>query len=120
MTVDIYNFRKIIAKGGTRMIHQFIMDNYAEHTFIILYFVNLILSMIAYKLGFAKKLPLLKSAFVYIILIIGMFILSILFFVVPLVWDMSPLPMTESLIVICLVLGIYRFRLHFERKKTAN
>lgn len=101
------------------MIHQYILDNYYDHTFMILYILNLILAIIAYKLGFAKKLPLLKSLIVYLILTVGMFIFTILFVVIPTVWGSSPLPMTESLIVINIVLGIYRFRLHTERKKKA-
>lgn len=98
------------------MVHQYVMENYFEHTFIILYVLNLILAVIAYKLGFAKKLPLLKSVFVYLILILGVFILGILFQVIPQVLASQPLPMTESLFIICLVLGVYRFRLHRERK----
>lgn len=102
------------------MIHQYILEHFYEQTFMILYALNLILSVIAYKLGFAKKLPLLKSIFIYIILIVGMFVLNILFIIVPTVWDSSPLPITESLIAINLVLGIYRLRLHFEREKNTN
>ncbi|GGK04252.1 membrane protein [Lentibacillus kapialis] len=76
--------------------------------FWVFYIINLILSAIAYKLGFAKKLPLLKSVFVYVMLAVGMLILNL--------FSLVGYPITDSLIVICLVLGIYRFRLHRERK----
>ena len=99
------------------MIYDFIMENYGvEHLFNILYPMNLILAAIAYKLGFAKKLPIVRSIVVYILLAVGIFVLYVLFIVSAVAWGGSPLPMTESLIAICLVLAIYRFRLHLQRK----
>ncbi|WP_407268140.1 YlaH-like family protein [Radiobacillus sp. PE A8.2] len=74
-----------------------------------LYVTIVILTVICYKLGFAKQLPLLKSAIVYVILAIGC--IGLTFFAI------LGLPVAECMIVIALVLGIYRFRLYQERKK---
>lgn len=79
-----------------------------NHMFWLLYISNLIFGAIAYKLGFAKKLPLMKNIVVYILLAIGMFVITI--------FSIMRLPMTESLIIISAVLGIYRYRLHNQRK----
>ncbi|WP_138415088.1 YlaH-like family protein [Aquibacillus sediminis] len=76
--------------------------------FFFLYVTIVILTIIAYKFGFAKKLPPMKSAVVYVMLIIGMFFITLIFGL--------NLPVAESLIVIAAVLGIYRFRLYRERK----
>lgn len=83
-----------------------------DHIFTVFYVLNLIFGAIAYKLGFAKKLPILKSIFVYIMLALGTYILTI--------FSIFGLPITESLIIISIVLGIYRFRLHQERKRKQN
>ncbi|SER97316.1 YlaH-like protein [Gracilibacillus ureilyticus] len=74
-----------------------------------LYVTVAVLAILAYKFGFAKKLTPLKSMVIYILLLIGMFFLTILFWV--------SLPLAESLLIIALVMGIYRLRLHQERKK---
>nr|WP_255639606.1 YlaH-like family protein [Aquibacillus saliphilus] len=76
--------------------------------FFLLYLTIVLLTILAYKFGFAKKLPPLKSAVVYLILIVGMFIITLIFGL--------NLPLAESLFVIALVLGVYRFRLYRERK----
>src|SRR5690625_3891711 len=94
---------------GSGFIHKLIIDNFGiDHLFLVFYILNLIFSIISYKLGFARQLPLLKSAIVYVLLIVGVFVITI--------FSVLGLPMTESLIVISLVLGIYRFRLHRERQ----
>jgi len=72
------------------------------------YIVNLIFSIIAFKLGFARQLPLLKSIIVYILLAIGVVIITI--------FSLVNFPITETLLIVSIVLGIYRFRLHTERK----
>lgn len=92
------------------MVYQYLVDNYYDHVFAIFYFLNLFLIIIAYKLGFARKIPLLKSIIVYILLALGTVIVALFS-------SIGELPTVESLIVIVLVLGIYRLRLHFERKK---
>ncbi|CDO02365.1 hypothetical protein BN988_00826 [Oceanobacillus picturae] len=79
----------------------------ADHIYFTFYLLNLIFSAIAFKLGFARKLPLLQTIFVYIMLAVGVYVLTI--------FSILKLPITESLIVVSLVLGIYRYRLHRER-----
>lgn len=106
-------YRRIFMNSGfdrfTPILEYLVFSDFKPYTFWIMYGIILILSVIAYKLGFARKLPLLKSIFVYILLTLGTFItatLSILRF-----------PIAESLIVIVIVLAIYRFRLHLQRKR---
>lgn len=73
-----------------------------------LMFISIIvLSVVVYKLGFAKELPLLKSAIIYLILVIGSTILTFLAIF---------LPIAEGLVVAALIMGIYRIRLRNERK----
>ncbi len=91
------------------VIFNFYVDNFGTNNIIwFFYILNLILSIIAYKLGFARELPLLKSAIVYILLAIGVIIITF--------FSLVKFPMTETLIIISVVLGIYRYRLHKERK----
>lgn len=92
------------------MVYHYLVDNYYDHVFVIFYVLNLILIIIAYKLGFARKIPLLKSLIVYLVLAIGTVIIALFS-------SIGELPTVESLIAINLVLGIYRLRLHFEREK---
>ncbi|HLU23391.1 MAG TPA: YlaH-like family protein [Bacillaceae bacterium] len=68
------------------------------------------LTIVVYKLGFAKKLPLLKSAIIYTFLIAGCLFLTFLAIF---------LPITEGLMVAALILIIYKIRLHRERKSGA-
>ena len=90
------------------IIFDFIYKHFgAEHIIGIFYVLNLIFAAISYKLGFARDLPLLKSILVYIMLAIGTIILT--------VFSLVKFPITEVLIIITIVLGIYRFRLHRER-----
>lgn len=84
-------------------------SNYKDYGFWLMYAIIFILSVVAYKLGFARKLPLLKSIFVYILLIFGTFITTTL--------SILQFPIAESLIVIVIVLAIYRFRMYWERKQ---
>jgi|SRR5690625_3115261 len=99
--------------GDNSLIFNFIVDNFGtDNIFLIFYIINVIFSVIAYKLGFARQLPLLKSVFVYILLIVGTYITTI--------FSVLKMPITESLIVISLVLAIYRLRLHRERQGNAE
>lgn len=92
------------------LVFDFLLNTYGvENLFWIFYVLNLVLAVIAYKLGFAKKLPRMKSIIVYILLIIGIYIITIFSTVMR-------MPSVESLIVINLVLAIYRTRLYFQRK----
>lgn len=88
------------------------IENVSKTTYWKSFVLNLILSVIAYKLGFARGLPFKKEVFVYIMLAIGVFILTI--------FNLMGLPITESLVIVSLVLGIYRYRLHLTRKKDAK
>ncbi|SET86520.1 YlaH-like protein [Salinibacillus kushneri] len=100
---------EIIAGQGFRPITEFLLNQIGGQTgVILLYFSILIFAALTYKLGFARKLPLLKSIIVYILLALGCFIL--LFFAIL-------LPMLEVLVICSLVLGIYRYRLAQERKR---
>ncbi|WP_085992513.1 YlaH-like family protein [Oceanobacillus senegalensis] len=93
-----------------RLVFDYILEiNGTDNIFWIFYVLNLVLSVIAFELGFAKKLPILKTVIVYIMLLIGVFIITIFSTVMR-------MPSVESLIVINLVLAIYRTRLHFQRK----
>lgn len=95
------------------VVFDFVKDNFGiGSTFQVLYVLNLVFGAIAFKLGFAKKLPILKSVFVYIMLAIGTLIMT--------VFSIFELPITESLIIISVVMGIYRFRLYQERKVRAQ
>ncbi|MED0660095.1 YlaH-like family protein [Bacillus smithii] len=67
-----------------------------------LYFVIIIvLSILVYNLGFARKLSFGKNIVIYVLMIMGSFILLILSY---------QLPVVESLFVAAIVLGIYRIR----------
>src|SRR5699024_12202387 len=97
------------------VIFDFIYENYgAENIITIFYVVNLILAAIAYKLGFARELPIWKNVLVYIMLAIGNIIITL--------FSLVKFPITAVLIIITAVLSIYRFRLNRERKiaKTKN
>lgn len=74
---------------------------------LLLYGTIVVLSIIAYNLGFSHKLPLLKSLVVYAVLFLGCTILSFLGVF---------LPIAEGLAVICAVLLIYRIRRYIENK----
>lgn len=93
--------------GGNIMIFDYL--EHSDHIYWIFYVLNFIFGVTAYKLGFAKKLPVMKSIFVYILLAIGTYVLTI--------FSVLNLPMTESLIIVSIVMGLYRFRLHRERKE---
>lgn len=74
----------------------------------LLYLTIIPLAVLVYKLGFAQKLPLLKSALIYFFLIVGCLVLTILGVFLPIV---------EGLVVASLILIIYKIRLNRERKK---
>lgn len=90
------------------LLYDFLVNNFHGHELAIFYVLNLIFAAIAYKLGFARKLPVLKSALVYIILAFGSIIITF--------FSVVGYPMTESLIIMSLILGIYRFRLYQDKK----
>lgn len=77
----------------------------------LLYVTIIILSIIVFKLGFAKKLPLMKAAVIYLFLILGCTVLTFLGVF---------LPVAEGLVVAALILIIYKVRLHQERKQNGS
>ncbi|MGG3466522.1 YlaH-like family protein [Neobacillus pocheonensis] len=74
----------------------------------LLYLTIVALSIVVYKLGFAKKLPLGKSIIIYIFLGVGCTILTFLGIF---------LPVAEGLVVAALILIIYKIRLHQSKKQ---
>jgi CHASE2 domain-containing sensor protein len=77
----------------------------------LLYITIVLLSILVFKLGFAKKLPILKSAMIYTFLILGCTMLTFLGVF---------LPVAEGLVVAALILIIYKIRLHQEKKEQAK
>ncbi|MBW8348678.1 YlaH-like family protein [Bacillus sp. IITD106] len=83
------------------------LTNSASATNWLLWLTITGLSILVYKLGFAKKLPILKSAIIYLFLIVGCLFLTFLAIF---------LPITEGLMVAALILIIYKIRLNREKK----
>lgn len=77
----------------------------------LLYLTIVVLSIVVYKLGFAKKLPLGKSIVIYTFLILGCTIMT--FFGIF-------LPVAEGLLIAALILVIYKIRLHQSKKLQAE
>ncbi|THE11148.1 hypothetical protein E1I69_16020 [Bacillus timonensis] len=76
----------------------------------ILYAVILLLTIIVFRLGFAKKLPLLKNIVIYACLALGCTILTFLG---------AFLPIAEGLAITAAILLIYKLRLHQTKKREA-
>ncbi|MDN3014903.1 YlaH-like family protein [Paenibacillus sp. BSR1-1] len=74
----------------------------------LLYLTIVALSIVVYKLGFAKKLPIGKSIIIYIFLFVGCTLLTFLGIF---------LPVAEGLVVAALILIIYKIRLHQSKKQ---
>ncbi|WP_046175169.1 YlaH-like family protein [Domibacillus indicus] len=70
--------------------------------------ILIVLSILVYNLGFAKKLKLWQNIIVYFSLAIGSLLLLVLSY---------QLPVVESLMVAALVLGTYKFRLKKHQKE---
>ncbi|TKC18518.1 YlaH-like family protein [Robertmurraya kyonggiensis] len=77
----------------------------------LLYITIILLCVVVYKLGFARKLPMLKNVVIYSFLALGCTILT--FFAVF-------LPIAEGLVVAALILIIYKIRLHQEKKQQSQ
>ncbi|MFP5111131.1 YlaH-like family protein [Bacillaceae bacterium C204] len=75
------------------------------------YVYIVILAAIVYKLGFAKKLPLLKNIVIYVCLLIGCFVMLIFSYA---------LPIAEGLAGAAVLLIIYKIRLHQTKKHQAE
>lgn len=77
----------------------------------LLYFTVLILSIVVYKLGFAKKLPVIKSVIIYMFLALGCTFLTFLAVF---------LPVGEGLVVAAAILIIYKVRLKRAQEEEAE
>jgi len=90
---------------------EFLLNNpyTAHYASLILYLTIVVLSIIVYKLGFARKLPILKSAVIYLFLLIGCIVLTFFAYQMPIV---------GALFVSAVVLVIYKIRLKHSKKKT--
>ncbi|WP_042356660.1 YlaH-like family protein [Bacillus rubiinfantis] len=92
-----------LAAGDSPVTKQVI-----ETGVLLQYFFIVILTIIVYRLGFAKKLPLLKNIIIYTCLVVGCLIL--LFF-------SYALPIAEGLAVAAIILVIYKIRLRQSKKQ---
>jgi hypothetical protein len=75
---------------------------------LLQYFFIVILTVVVYRLGFAKKLPLLKNIVIYLCLIIGDLIMLVFSY---------GLPIAEGLMVAAVILIMYKIRLHQAKKQ---
>ncbi len=98
-------------KGLSPSLRFFIELTNIETGVLLQYFFIVILTVIVYRLGFAKKLPLLKNVIIYFCLCAGCLIM--LFF-------SYALPIAEGLGVAALILIIYKIRLHQSKKQQAE
>lgn len=96
-----------IAKDLSVFATLFKVDENPELGMWLLYLTIVVLAIIVYKLGFAIKLPIAKSAVIYLFLILGCAVLTLLGVV---------LPIAEGLIVAALILIIYKIRLYQQKK----
>lgn len=76
----------------------------------VLFFIIFALSVLVYKLGFAKRLRLGQNIVIYLFLFIGCLVLTFLAFFLPIV---------EGLIVAALILIIYKVRMRLEKRGSA-
>lgn len=84
------------------------VHNDIERGMLILYLIIVALAIIVFNLGFAQKLSIIKTIIIYILLFIGCSPLTLLG---------VRLPVAEGLLISAIILGIYRFRLHQQRKQ---
>lgn len=96
-----------VAERLTFFASLYEVDKNPEAGMWYLYITIFLMTVLVYKLGFAKKLSILKNVVIYICLGLGCTLLT--FFAVF-------LPIPEVLFFTALFLGIYRLRLHLHRK----
>lgn len=77
----------------------------------VLFLTIFLLSVLVYKLGFAKKLRVGQNIVIYVFLFLGCLMLTFLAFF---------LPVVEGLIVAALILIIYKIRLRLEKKQSST
>jgi hypothetical protein len=92
---------------------QFLLDHKwsSDHMITILYLTIVLLSIVVYKLGFARKLPVLKSVVIYVMLLIGCILMTIL---------SLQLPIVGALTIAALILSIYKVRLARSKKQDSS
>lgn len=77
-----------------------------------IYTIVLVLTAIIYKIAFARELPLLKSALVYLSLAIGCFLLAFM--------QILRFPIIQILFFTSIIIGLTRARLSYNRSKQAK
>jgi hypothetical protein len=87
-------------------------DDHPQLAGWLLYAIIISLTVVVYKLGFEKKLPVLKTILIYTFLAFGCLILQIL--------AVFGLPVVESLAIAALILIVYKIRLHNEKSAEAG
>lgn len=99
--------------GISRFIYEWLgttaSSGEADYTLAgyVLFAIVFMMSVLVYKLGFAKKLPFFQNLIIYIFLFIGCLVLTFLAFFLPII---------EGLIVAALILIVYRVRRMFDDK----
>lgn len=74
-----------------------------------LYFIILVLSVVIYKVAFARKLPPLKSLVVYFVLALG----CVLFWIM----QLAQFPMIQALLITVVLIVVTRLRLWYSKKQ---
>lgn len=92
----------------SRYIYE-IMPSYNVAGYV-LFFTIFLLSVLVYKLGFAKKLAFRQNIVIYIFLLLGCLMLTFLAFF---------LPVVEALLVAALILIIYKIRLRLDKRNSS-
>lgn len=93
----------------SKLIYE-IMPNF-DIAGYVLFLIIFLLSVLVYKLGFAKKLRAGQNIVIYVFLFLGCLMLTFLAFF---------LPVVEGLIVAALILIIYKIRLRLEKKQSST
>lgn len=87
------------------------VDEYPKLGMWLLYLTIVALCILVFKLGFAQKLPILKTLLIYLFLVLGCTLLTFLAIF---------LPITEGLVVASLILIIYKIRRYNYKKDEAQ
>lgn len=90
-------------------VPRLVLEN--PNTGLIIYLAIVILSIIVYNLGFARKLPLLKTVVVYVALIIGCLVITLL--------AIFGAPIIEILVIASIFLLIYKLRMRGRKSEEA-
>lgn len=79
--------------------------------FVALYIIVNVLTILVFNLGFARKLPVLKTIVVYVMMLFGNIFLTFL---------ALTLPIIESLAVAAIVLGLYKLQLRRHKQESSE